>query len=72
MLTLKAITYTKRTLINGLSGPQTVDFSVLENILTQNVALRRRATTLGTLLNCTTCVVMANRSPKEMFGVDRV
>ena len=57
--------------IDGLSNAADVDFSVLENIATKDVYLRRRATTPGILKKGTACGITANNNPEDMFGQER-
>ena len=48
-----------------------MNFSVLENIATKDVALARRASMPGILMKGTACVITANRSPEDIFGEER-
>ena len=61
----------KAYVIDGLHDPQTVEFTVLENIATGDVYLKRRGSLPGVLYAGTPVICSANSPPEQVFGVKR-
>ena len=54
--------------VDGINQADSFDFSVIENISDQSVALKRRGTTPGILPKGTPFIMTSNVSPIKVFG----
>ena len=57
--------------IDGLHDPNSVEFTVLENIATGDVYMKRRASLPGVLLSGTPAIITSNSPPEDVFGAVR-